>query len=101
MVHHERSTPAELMPDCKGRTDCASCIPCSGLYINPPKGRHPTDFTVSDRVHGAPASQCKIRQSMVILQSGDEVEECLLVHRLDRAGDVSMPILKRLVRLSA
>ncbi len=47
-----------------------------------------------------PASARSVRPDLR-LQRADQVEERLLVHRLDRAGDVAVAVLQRLVRASA
>ena len=37
----------------------------------------------------------------MLVQRSDQMEKRLLIHRLDRAGDVAMPILERIIRRAA
>ena len=96
MIHDKRPRAAELVPHGKGGTDRAAGISSSGLHVDPLKRCHPPDLAVGDRIHRAPARQCDIGQAGALLQRPDQVEERLFIHRLDRAGDIAVPILERI-----
>ena len=93
MVHHERALAAELVPERERCADGAAGIARRRLHVDTPERRHPPHLTVGDRVHRTAASQRQIGQSRALLEDAEEMKECLLVHRLDRACDIAMAIL--------
>src|SRR5215470_14970916 len=95
MVHHKRALTAELVPNGKRRTNRASRIACRRLYVYTPEGRYPPHFAVSDGIHRAAARQREVGQPGAFLQYAEEVKERFLIHRLARAGDVTMALLER------
>src|SRR5262245_8121680 len=95
MVHHESALAAELVPNGKRRTNRASRITRRRLYVYAPEGRHPPHFAVSDGIHRASARQREVGQSGAFLQHAKEVKERFLIHRLARAGNVTMALLER------
>ena len=98
MVHHERALAAELVPDSKCRANGAARIAGRRLHVDAPKRRHPPHLAVGDGVHRTAAGQREVGQSAALLQHAEKMKECLLIHRLDRAGDVAMAILERVGR---
>ena len=48
-----------------------------------------------------PPASARSVEPVALVQLADQMEERLLVHRLDRARDVAMPILERIVRRAA
>ena len=89
------------MPDSERRADGAARIAGRRLHIDALERRHPPHFAVGDRVHGAAAGERQVRQTVLLLQLADEMEEGLLVHRLHRAGDVAMSVARAARRLAA
>ena len=98
MVHHERALAAKLVPNGKCRADGAARIAGRRLDVDAPEWRHPPHLAVGDGVHRTAAGQREVGQSGALLQHAKKVKECLLIHRLDRAGDVAMAILKWVCR---
>jgi hypothetical protein len=97
VIHHERPGTTELMPERESRADGAAGVTCRRLDVHSLKRGRPTDFAVSDRIHGAPSRQGQIRERMTFVHSAKQIEEGFLVHRLHRARDVAMPLLERIV----
>ena len=101
VVHHERPLAAELVPDREGRADRAARIARGRLHIDALERGHSPHLAVGDRVHGAAARKREIGQSRIACAAPNQMKERLLIHRLHRARDVAMPILKRIVGLAA
>src|SRR6516165_4261998 len=101
MVHHEIAFAPQLMPDGERRTDRAARIAGRRLYVDPSERRVSSNLAVGDGVHRTAARQCEICQSRPSLQSPEEVKECLLIHRLGRAGDVVMAVFEPIARRAA
>ena len=100
MIHDEGAFAAELVPECEGGADGAACIAGRRLHIDASKRRHSPYLAIGDRVHGAAARERQVRRTVSLLQLADQMEKRLLIHRLDRAGDVAMPIFERIGRLA-
>src|SRR5262249_51164404 len=94
MVHYESALAAELVPNGKGRTNCAACVACRRLYVHAPKRRHPPHLAVSHGIHRASAGQREVCQAGAFLQNAKKMKECFLIHRLSRAGDVAVALLE-------
>ena len=84
-----------------GRADGAARIACRRLHIDAPERRHAPDLAVGDGIHGAAAREREIGRAEALLHVFDQMKERLLVHRLNRAGDVAVTILERIVGLAA
>ena len=87
------------MPNSKCRADGAARIAGRRLYVDASEWCHPPHLAVGDGVHRTTAGQREVGQSAALLQHVEKMKECLLIHRLDRSGDVAMAILKRVGRL--
>ena len=101
VVHDEGPVAAKLMPERKRSTDRAARIACSGLHVDAPKWRQSSHLAIGDGVHGAAAGESEIGQARSSLHSAEEMEEGFFIHRLHRARDVPMPLLKGIVRAFA
>ena len=91
---------AELVPEREGRADRAACIAGRRLNVDTPKRRDPPHLAIGNRVHGATARKRQVRRTVSLLRLADQMEKRLFIHRLDRAGDVAVPILERVGRLA-
>ena len=98
VVHHERPTAAELVPDRESRTDRAASIAGGGLHINSLERGHAPDLSVGDGIHGAATSQREIFQAVCPVGTLNKMKKRLFIHRLHRTRDVAMPFLKRISR---
>src|SRR5690242_17962716 len=101
MIHHKVAFAPQLMPHSERRTDRASRIAGCRLYVDPSEWRVSSNFTVGDGVHRTATRQREICQSRPSLQITEEVKECLLVHRLDRASDVIVALFELIARRAA
>ena len=96
VIHDEGTRAAKLMPERKCRADRTAGVAGRRLHVDASKRRYSPDLAVGDRVHGAAAGEREIgRAGSAVCSVLDQMEECLLVHGLHRAGDVAMPILER------
>src|ERR1700730_18555808 len=89
------------MPNRERRTDGATRIASRRLYVDPSKRRVPSYLAVGDGVHRTAACEREIRQPRALLQIREEVEECLLIHCLGRAGDIVVALFELLARRAA
>ncbi len=63
VVHDERPSAAELVPDREGRADRAAGIAGRGLHVDAPERRHAAHLAVGDGIHRAAAGERDDRSS--------------------------------------
>src|SRR5437773_6125943 len=94
MVHHERPWEAEdLMVDVKRGAYRQPCVACGRLNIHPFKGGCMEDLAVGDTVEGHSARKTQGFLARTRVQGVQQVEQHLLKPRLERRGDILMPLL--------
>ena len=92
---------AEPMPDGIRSPNCSACITRSRLHVDSPEVAQAAHLAIGDRIHRAATRKGQIGQAGALLQRADEIEECLLIHRLDRARQVAVPVLERIRGLTS
>ena len=102
VVHDEGSAATFLVPDDKRAADRAAGITGRRLHIDLLERRHASHFAVGDGIHRAAPGKRNGRQiGMALVEQVQKIEECLLIHGLRRAGDVTMAILEGIRRRAA
>jgi hypothetical protein len=89
------------MPDGIRSPNCSTCITRSRLHVHFPEVAEAAHLAIGDRIHRASTRKGQIGQAGALLQRADEIEECLLIHRLDRARQVAVPVLERIRGLTS
>src|SRR5437773_12519197 len=69
------------------------CVACGRLNINPFEGGHVEDLAVGDAVEGHSARKTQRFLARTRMQGVQQVEQHLLKPRLERRGDILMPLL--------
>ena len=95
---HRAATRAALrMPHRPCGAQRAAGIPRGGLHVDLAEGRHQRDLAVGHRVVAAAPGDRDAVEVVSLVQGIEQMEEGLLVHRLQRAREVLVPLLQRLV----
>src|SRR5437899_12106735 len=85
------------MPDCIGGSDRAASVRCSRRNVDTLERRAQNDLPIGDAVERAPARQAEVLLMSPVVQIIQDMEDSLLIHRLERGGQILMSLSQSLL----